>query len=62
MYSHSRTKAVDHWRVVLGKTIMGSSGGISVEKIIIHRSYKHTLNDYDIALMQLSKPVTTGGG
>ncbi|XP_012683911.2 transmembrane protease serine 4b [Clupea harengus] len=56
----SRTKAVDHWRVVLGKTIMGSSGGISVEKIIIHRSYKHTLNDYDIALMQLSKPVTTG--
>lgn len=53
---------MDHWDVVLGKTQMGSSGGVSVERIIIHSNYKPAVNDYDIALMQLSKPVETGGG
>ncbi|XP_062391975.1 transmembrane protease serine 4b [Sardina pilchardus] len=55
----SRTREVDHWRVVLGRTQMGSSGGVSVDRIIIHSSYKPTSNDYDIALMQLSQPVKT---
>ncbi|KAG5284487.1 hypothetical protein AALO_G00027250 [Alosa alosa] len=56
---NSQTREVDHWRVVLGRTQMGSSGGVSVESIVIHSSYKPTLYDYDIALMQLSQPVET---
>ncbi|KAL2095344.1 hypothetical protein ACEWY4_010063 [Coilia grayii] len=55
-----QTKEVDHWRVVLGRTEMGSSGAAALDSIIIHSSYKHASNDYDIALLHLSKPVQTG--
>ncbi|XP_063059641.1 transmembrane protease serine 4b [Engraulis encrasicolus] len=50
-------KEVEYWRVVLGRTEMGSSGGVPVDKIVIHSSYKQTSNDYDITLLHLSKPV-----
>ncbi|XP_062309377.1 transmembrane protease serine 4b isoform X2 [Osmerus eperlanus] len=50
-----------HWQVVLGRTNLGTSGGVvSLADIIIHQDYNPSLNDYDIALLRLSQPVTVG--
>ncbi|XP_063061948.1 transmembrane protease serine 4a isoform X2 [Engraulis encrasicolus] len=51
-------KAVGRWKVVSGRTYMGSTGGFSVEKIILHSRYDNKRNDYDIAMMKLSSPIT----
>lgn len=40
---------------------MGTLGGTSVDRIIMHGNYDSARNDYDIALMRLSSPVTIGG-
>ncbi|KAG7268888.1 hypothetical protein CRUP_032995 [Coryphaenoides rupestris] len=46
------------WRVVSGKTYMGSLGGSYVDRIILHGLYGQ--NDYDIAMIRLSSPITVG--
>ncbi|KAG7238732.1 hypothetical protein INR49_031248 [Caranx melampygus] len=48
------------WRVVSGRTYMGTTGGSSVDKIIMNGNYNPSQNDYDIALMRLSSPITVG--
>lgn len=40
---------------------MGTIGGSSVEKIIVHGNYDGKRNDYDIAMMKLSSPITVSG-
>ncbi|KAL7849556.1 hypothetical protein SRHO_G00211790 [Serrasalmus rhombeus] len=52
---------VSRWRVMAGKTYFSSLGGSSVDKIIVNKNYNAPRNDYDIAMMKLSKPLTIGG-
>lgn len=51
-------KEVSRWRVVSGSTYMGTIGGSYVEKIVVHGKYDDKRNDYDIAVMKLSSPIT----
>ncbi|XP_035239670.1 transmembrane protease serine 4a isoform X1 [Anguilla anguilla] len=53
-------KEVSRWQVMTGRTNMGSLGGSSVDKIILNGEYSAQRNDYDIAMMRLSKPITVG--
>lgn len=40
---------------------MSTLGGSQVDRIIINGEYNPEQNDYDIALMRLSSPITVGG-
>lgn len=40
---------------------MTASRGVSVEMIVIHKDYSRLNNDFDIAMLKLTWPVTTGG-
>lgn len=40
---------------------MGTVGGSQVDRIIINGEYNPEQNDYDIAMMRLSSPITVGG-
>lgn len=40
---------------------MGTLGGSYVDRIILNGEYDPERNDYDIALMRLSSPITVGG-
>lgn len=40
---------------------MGSMGGSYVDKIVVHGKYDGKRNDYDIAVMKLSSPITVSG-
>ncbi|XP_015458468.3 transmembrane protease serine 4a isoform X1 [Astyanax mexicanus] len=51
---------VSRWRVVAGKTYLSSLGGSSVEKIIVNADYVAARNDYDLAMMKLSSPLSVG--
>lgn len=44
-----------------GQTYMGTLGGSQVDRIIVNGDYDPKSNDYDIALMRLSSPITVGG-
>lgn len=44
-----------------GRTYMGTLGGSYVDRIILNGEYNPERNDYDIALMRLSSPITVGG-
>lgn len=44
-----------------GRTYMGTLGGSYVDRIILNGEYDPERNDYDIALMRLSSPITVGG-
>lgn len=57
----SSKKELSRWRVVSGQTYMGTLGGSYVDRIILNGEYDPERNDYDIALMRLSSPVTVGG-
>lgn len=57
----SSKKELTRWRVVSGRTYMGTLGGSQVDRIIINGEYDPERNDYDIALMRLSSPITVGG-
>ncbi|KAM7413079.1 hypothetical protein PAMA_020453 [Pampus argenteus] len=54
------TKELTRWRVVSGQTYMASLGGSYVDRIILNGNYDPGQNDYDIALMRLSSPITVG--
>uniref|UniRef100_A0A3Q0QRL0 Transmembrane serine protease 4a n=1 Tax=Amphilophus citrinellus TaxID=61819 RepID=A0A3Q0QRL0_AMPCI len=51
---------LSQWRVVSGQTYVTSLGGSYVDRIIVHAGYDPVTNDYDIALMRLSSPITVG--
>ncbi|XP_008285232.1 transmembrane protease serine 4a isoform X1 [Stegastes partitus] len=53
-------KALSRWRVVSGRTYMTTVGGSYVDRIIVNGDYNPAQNDYDIALMRLSSPITVG--
>ncbi|XP_036436839.1 transmembrane protease serine 4b [Colossoma macropomum] len=55
-----RTREIGAWRVVLGHTYLTSSGGVSLETIILHEDYSHVRHDYDIAMLRLAWAVTLG--
>lgn len=57
----SSKKELSRWRVVSGRTYMGTLGGSYVDRIILNGEYDPERNDYDIALMRLSSPITLGG-
>lgn len=40
---------------------MGTLGGSYVDRIILNGNYDPARNDYDIAMMRLSSPITVGG-
>lgn len=54
-------KELSQWRVVSGQTYMISLGGSYVDRIVVNGDYDSFANDYDIALMRLSSPITVGG-
>ncbi|XP_012685150.2 transmembrane protease serine 4a isoform X2 [Clupea harengus] len=51
-------KEVSRWRVVSGRTYMGTTGGSAVEKIILNSNYNTRTNDFDIAMIKLSGPIS----
>lgn len=53
-------KELSGWKVVSGKTYLGTVGGSSVDRIILHGDYDSARNDYDIAMMRLSSPISIG--
>ncbi|XP_029302895.1 transmembrane protease serine 4a [Cottoperca gobio] len=53
-------KELSRWRVVSGWTKMCTLGGSYVDRIVLHGDYDSAKNDYDIALMRLSSPITVG--
>lgn len=44
-----------------GRTHMSTMGGSYVDRIILNEDYDPARNDYDIALMRLSRPISVGG-
>lgn len=44
-----------------GLTYMSTLGGAYVDRIILNEDYDPGRNDYDIALMRLSSPISVGG-
>lgn len=62
LFGHCRSKKeLGRWRVVSGRTHMGTLGGSYVDRIIVNGDYNPVQNDYDIALMRLSSPISVGG-
>ncbi|XP_034460141.1 transmembrane protease serine 4a isoform X1 [Hippoglossus hippoglossus] len=53
-------KELSRWRVVSGRTFMGTLGGSYVDRIIVNGNYNPARNDYDMALMRLKSPITVG--
>lgn len=57
----SSKKELTRWRVVSGRTFMGTLGGSYVDRVVLNGNYDPAGNDYDIALMRLSSPISVGG-
>ncbi|XP_034556967.1 transmembrane protease serine 4a isoform X2 [Notolabrus celidotus] len=53
-------KELSGWRVVSGRTFLGTLGGTYVDRIILNGDYDTSRNDYDIAMMRLSSPISVG--
>uniref|UniRef100_A0A8K9V0X5 Transmembrane protease serine 4-like n=1 Tax=Oncorhynchus mykiss TaxID=8022 RepID=A0A8K9V0X5_ONCMY len=53
-------KELSRWQVVSGRTYMGTLGGSYVDRIILNGQYNAARNDYDLAMMRLTKPITVG--
>ncbi|XP_077468230.1 transmembrane protease serine 4a isoform X2 [Stigmatopora argus] len=56
----STKRELSRWKVVSGRTHMGTLGGSSVDRIILNANYDPGLNDYDVALMRLTSPIKMG--
>ncbi|XP_059406417.1 transmembrane protease serine 4-like isoform X2 [Carassius carassius] len=54
------TRELSRWTVVLGQTKVLGSRGVSVDMIVVHNNYSHLSNDFDIAMLKLTWPVTVG--
>ncbi|KAG9331754.1 hypothetical protein JZ751_017247 [Albula glossodonta] len=55
-----RQKELSSWQVVSGHTHLSVSEGMSIERIILNGLFNPTRIDYDIAMVQLSQPITAG--
>ncbi|KAJ8256529.1 hypothetical protein COCON_G00186810 [Conger conger] len=53
-------KELSRWKVMVGHAYLGYFGGWSVDRIVLNGDYSPRSNDYDIAMMRLSQPVTVG--
>uniref|UniRef100_A0A3P9CGZ2 Transmembrane serine protease 4a n=1 Tax=Maylandia zebra TaxID=106582 RepID=A0A3P9CGZ2_9CICH len=51
-------KELRQWAVVSGQTSIITLGGSSVDRVIVNADYNAETNDYDIALMRLTRPIT----
>ncbi|XP_069832304.1 transmembrane protease serine 11C-like [Dendropsophus ebraccatus] len=49
---------VNAWTVVLGTISLSTGSGLSLQNIIIHENYTNGVFAYDIALLQLSSPLS----
>ncbi|KAM9330529.1 transmembrane protease serine 9-like [Gastrophryne carolinensis] len=49
---------VKSWTVILGTNTLGRGSGLPLKSIIVHENYSSILNENDIALIELSAPVT----
>lgn len=47
--------------MVSGQTRIITLGGSSVDRVIVNADYNAETNDYDIALMRLTRPITVSG-
>lgn len=47
--------------MVLGQTEVAGSRGVRVDTIVVHNNYSRLSNDFDIAMIKLTWPVTVGG-
>lgn len=47
--------------MVSGQTSIITLGGSSVDRVIVNADYNAETNDYDIALMRLTRPITVSG-
>ncbi|XP_030632985.1 transmembrane protease serine 4a isoform X2 [Chanos chanos] len=56
----SGKREVNRWRVVSGRSYLGTMGGSTVDKILLNKDYNPARNDYDIAMMRLSSPISIG--
>ncbi|KAL0972882.1 hypothetical protein UPYG_G00196020 [Umbra pygmaea] len=54
----SSNKELSRWSVVSGKTYMSSFGGSSVDMVIVNGEYNAGRNDYDVAMVRLTNPVS----
>uniref|UniRef100_A0A3Q3GKR4 Transmembrane serine protease 4a n=1 Tax=Labrus bergylta TaxID=56723 RepID=A0A3Q3GKR4_9LABR len=54
-------KELSGWKVVSGRTHLGTLGGSTVDRIVLNGDYDTARNDYDIAMMRLSSPISMGG-
>lgn len=61
LWTCSSKKELSRWRVVSGRTYMSTLGGSYVDRIVLNGDYDPNKNDYDIALMRLSSPISVGG-
>lgn len=56
-------KILDDWKVYGGVSdLKQPMEGIPVSQVIINSNYSDDHDDYDIALMKLSRPLTLSGG
>ncbi|KAM4743486.1 transmembrane protease serine 4a [Anableps anableps] len=53
-------RELSRWKVTSGETHMNIFGGSSVDRIILHGKYNKDKNDYDLAMMRLSSPISVG--
>ncbi|XP_020494954.1 transmembrane protease serine 4a isoform X1 [Labrus bergylta] len=53
-------KELSGWKVVSGRTHLGTLGGSTVDRIVLNGDYDTARNDYDIAMMRLSSPISMG--
>ncbi|XP_038154540.1 transmembrane protease serine 4a isoform X1 [Cyprinodon tularosa] len=53
-------RELSRWKVMSGETHMNAIGGSSVDRIILHGKYDTDKNDYDLAMMRLSSPISVG--
>ncbi|XP_056139337.1 transmembrane protease serine 4a isoform X2 [Lampris incognitus] len=53
-------KELSRWKVVSGRTFLGTLGGSYVDRIVVNGDYSVARNDYDIAMIRLSSPITVG--
>ncbi|XP_041947615.1 transmembrane protease serine 13b [Alosa sapidissima] len=59
-FSSSSAKLTSNWRVYVGTVSqLALPAPHLVERIVLHKDYSSASNDYDIALLKLSRPVST---
>ncbi|XP_056600812.1 transmembrane protease serine 4b [Triplophysa dalaica] len=53
-----RTRELSRWTVVMGHSQLENVRGVTVEHVVVHKDYSRQTNDFDIAMLKLTWPVT----